>query len=74
MLLIVIEALALSALAVALGSAALLIGSGPGTATLIESSGIGLSARLDIVSAAMLMLVAFIGWVVVRYCRLETQA
>lgn len=65
--LIAIEALALSALAVALGSAAPLIGSGPGTATLIESSGIGLSARVDIVSAAMLMLVAFIGWVVVRY-------
>lgn len=29
--------------------------------------GVGLSARLDVISAVMLLLVSFIGWIVVRY-------
>lgn len=56
----VAEGAALVALAVAAGSVAVLIGLGPGTA---------LSLRLDAVSATMLLLVAFVGWIVVRYSR-----
>lgn len=63
----VAEGLALAALAVAVLSAALLIASGAGTSPLLGSHGIGLSVRLDAVSVTMLLLVAFIGWVVVRY-------
>jgi len=48
------------ALAVALASLALLVLAGPGSAPL------GL-ARLDAVSATMLLLVAFVGWIVLRY-------
>ena len=40
---------------------------GPGTSELIGIAGAGLSIRLDTVSAVMLLLVSFIGWVVVRY-------
>lgn len=59
--------LSLAAIATALGSVALLAAFGPETAKLLAFGGIGFSARLDAVSAAMLLLVAFIGWVVVRY-------
>ncbi|MFO1079705.1 MAG: proton-conducting transporter membrane subunit [Reyranellaceae bacterium] len=52
------EAAALLALAASLASTAMLIVSGPWTV---------LSLRLDAVSATMLVLVTFIGWVVVRY-------
>ncbi len=58
---------ALAALAVAVLSAAYLIGHGPMTSPLIGLFGLGLSVRLDAVSATMLVLVAFVGWVVVRY-------
>jgi NAD(P)H-quinone oxidoreductase subunit 5 len=51
---------AMSALAVAVASLGLLIAQGPGTAPLAL-------ARLDALSAAMGLLVAFVGWVVVRY-------
>lgn len=40
---------------------------GSGSSSLLGLQGIGLSARLDAVSATMLILVAFVGWVVVRY-------
>ena len=40
---------------------------GPATSPLIGWAGIGLSARIDVVSVVMLLLVSFIGWVVVRY-------
>ena len=62
-----VQALSVFALVAALGSAAALIGFGPATSPLLGMSGVGLSVRLDVVSAAMLLLVAFIGWIVVRY-------
>lgn len=40
---------------------------GPSTTTLLGISGVGFSARVDIVSVAMLLLVSFIGWIVIRY-------
>jgi len=61
------EGAALAALVVAIASAVGLGLDGPGTSPLLGIQGIGLSARLDVVSAAMLVLVAFVGWVVVRY-------
>lgn len=42
---------------------------GPGESPLIGLYGLGLSVRLDAVSLSMLLLVAFIGWIVVRYTR-----
>jgi NAD(P)H-quinone oxidoreductase subunit 5 len=40
---------------------------GTGTSEMIGWGAFGLSARIDAVSVAMLLLVSFIGWVVVRY-------
>ena len=61
------EAAALTALAVAIASAALLVSQGAGTGPLLGIGDLGLSTRLDVVSAIMLILAAFVGWVVVRY-------
>ena len=61
------EIAALSALAVAAVCAVLLVFHGPTTSALVGWGGLGLSLRLDAVSAVMMLLVAFIGWVVVRY-------
>lgn len=61
------EAAALLAMVAALTATAGLIVLGPDVSPVIGVRGIGLSARLDAVSAAMLVLVTFIGWVVVRY-------
>ncbi|PTS90856.1 MULTISPECIES: NADH-quinone oxidoreductase subunit L [unclassified Caulobacter] len=61
------EASALVALVVAVVSAAALVVNGAGDSRLIGLNGIGLSLRLDAVSAVMVLLVSFIGWVVVRY-------
>lgn len=63
------EGAALFALAAAIASAALLVVSGPATSDLIGHAGIGLSVRLDAVSVTMLTLVAFVGWIVIRYAR-----
>jgi NAD(P)H-quinone oxidoreductase subunit 5 len=57
----------LIALGVALVSAARLVQSGPFDARAIGLGGVGLSVHLDALSAVMLLLVTFIGWVVVRY-------
>ncbi|MGJ3649371.1 proton-conducting transporter transmembrane domain-containing protein [Sphingomonas sp. GlSt437] len=66
----VCEAAAMLALLIAIGAAIMLGGHGASTAALIgDRSGLGLAVRLDIVSAAMLLLVSFIGWVVTRYAR-----
>lgn len=43
--------------------------SGPSTSSLVGATGIGLSARLDIVSVAMTLTVAFVGWIVLRFSR-----
>ena len=66
---VISEAAALLALLAASGSTALLILTGPAVSPLIGVHGIGLSVRLDAVSAAMMLLVTFVGWVVVRYAR-----
>jgi NAD(P)H-quinone oxidoreductase subunit 5 len=59
------QALALAALGSALLALMVLLVSGPRTASLALLP--GLSARVDAVSVALLVLIAFIGWVVVRY-------
>jgi NAD(P)H-quinone oxidoreductase subunit 5 len=66
-LLRVAETACLAAILGALASAAVLASVGPATSPLLGVSGGGLSVRLDLVSVTMLVLVAFIGWVVLRY-------
>ncbi len=61
------EGAALLTLVAAFASAAGLIFFGPGVSPVIGLEGVGLAVRLDAVSAVMLLLVAFIGWIVVRY-------
>ena len=61
------EGAALIALIAAIVSAVVLVLQGPGTAWLLGSERFGLASRLDAVSATMLVLVAFVGWIVVRY-------
>lgn len=63
------EGAAVGALLVAMTSLALLLLRGAGGSGLVGWAGIGLSTRLDAVSVAMLLLVAFVGWIVVRYAR-----
>jgi NAD(P)H-quinone oxidoreductase subunit 5 len=63
------EACALLSLLIAAGALVTLLRSGAGSSALLGVAGIGLSARLDAVSASMLLLVAFVGWIVVRYTR-----
>ncbi len=62
-----IEVLVALAIAVAVASVALLIVSGPQTGSMSFLQLIGIATRLDAISAIMLLLVSFIGWVVVRY-------
>ncbi len=52
---------------VALTSIILLIVNDAGTAPLIGLFGVGISIRLDVISATMNLLVSFVGWVVIRY-------
>jgi NADH:ubiquinone oxidoreductase subunit 5 (subunit L)/multisubunit Na+/H+ antiporter MnhA subunit len=66
---VVAEGAAILAFAVACGAVGLLVARGPATSPLIGAGGIGLSARLDVVSGTMLLLVAFVGWIVIRYTR-----
>ena len=61
------EGAALIALVAAIASAVVLALQGPGTASVAIMDRIGLATRLDAVSATMLVLVAFVGWVVLRY-------
>jgi NAD(P)H-quinone oxidoreductase subunit 5 len=61
------EAAALVAFVAALFVAAALIAYGSATTPLLGLEDLGLSLRIDAVSAVMLGLVAFIGWVVLRY-------
>lgn len=65
--LVLTEAAALWSLVVAAGATYWLLTHGPATSPLIGAGGVGLSVRLDAVSVVMLTLVAFIGWVVLRY-------
>lgn len=61
------EASALTAFGLSILACVTLITHGPGTSPLLGAGGIGLSARLDSVSAVMLLLVSFVGWIVLRY-------
>jgi NAD(P)H-quinone oxidoreductase subunit 5 len=63
------EAAALAALAAAAAAAAALALYGPGGGALPGAGALGLAQRLDAVSAVMLLLVAFIAWIVLRYSR-----
>jgi len=62
-----VEAGALLAIPITIAAAGGLAAAGAGATPLAGVAGIGLSFRLDVVSAAMSILVAFVGWVVVRY-------
>jgi NAD(P)H-quinone oxidoreductase subunit 5 len=59
----------LGAFAVAVASALVYAAAGGGGSAIFGVGGVGLSARLDAVSAAMLALVGFVGWVVLRFAR-----
>lgn len=63
------EAASLLALLAAILSAGRLILVGAGDSPVIGFQGVGLSVRLDAVSATMLLLVTFVGWIDVRYAR-----
>lgn len=58
-----IEVLALLPIGLALGAVGLLVANGPMSTALAA----GFVVRLDVVSAVMLLLVSFVGWIVVRY-------
>jgi NAD(P)H-quinone oxidoreductase subunit 5 len=61
------EASAVAAIVVGIVSTILLVLRGPASSQLLGLFGAGISIRVDAVSATMLLLVSFIGWVVVRY-------
>lgn len=63
------EGASLVALVIALLSAGVAIVRGAGESPLLGAAPFGMSARLDAVSTTMLVLVAFVGWVVTRYAR-----
>ena len=63
------EAASLLALLAATLSAGGLILWGGGDSPVVGFRGVGLSVRVDAVSATMLLLVTFVGWIVVRYAR-----
>ena len=46
-----------------------LVLSGPASSATLGAYGLGLSLRIDALSATMMLLVAFVGWAVVRYAR-----
>ena len=63
------EAATLLALVAAMVAAVGLIACGTNLSPLIGIYSVGFSVRLDAISAIMLILVTFIGWIVVRYAR-----
>ncbi|SEN98511.1 proton-conducting transporter transmembrane domain-containing protein [Palleronia pelagia] len=63
------ETAALVALAVAVLAAIQLAVAGQSTSPVVGIAAIGLSARSDIVSVAMTLTVAFVGWAVLRFSR-----
>jgi NAD(P)H-quinone oxidoreductase subunit 5 len=63
------EAAAALAALLALGGVAQLLAFGPVTLTAGGAGGAAFALRLDAVSATITLLVAFVGWVVVRYSR-----
>jgi NAD(P)H-quinone oxidoreductase subunit 5 len=65
----IVEGAALLALAGAVLFATLAATYGATTSALIGANGLGLQVRVDALSAVMVLLVAFVGWVVIRYAR-----
>ncbi len=63
------EVAALAALAVAITAVGVLVLRGAGSSPMFGIAGSGFSARVDAVSATMLTLVSFVGWIVCRYAR-----
>ncbi len=63
------EYLALCGVAIGVLAAFALALQGPATSPLIGIAGAGLSVRIDIVSVAMFLTVAFVGWVTLRFSR-----
>ena len=63
------EALALLAVLVALGVLGRLVSGGSVSSPLLGFAGFGLSFRIDAVSAPLLLLITFLGWIVIRYTR-----
>ncbi|WP_163575284.1 proton-conducting transporter transmembrane domain-containing protein [Halomonas faecis] len=61
------ETAALVSFAIAMLAAVVLVIHGPGTSPVLGLDEFGLSVRVDAVSTAMLLLVSFVGWVVLRY-------
>lgn len=61
------ELATLVALGVAVATAFLLVVAGTGTSPILGHEVFGLSSRVDMLSAIMLLLVASVGWVVVRF-------
>jgi len=64
-----LESVLLGVLAATGAGFAHLMQNAPYTASLLAWRGAGLTIRIDVVSLAVLALVAFIGWVVLRYAR-----
>lgn len=64
-----LEMIVLGCLAVALAALVEVLQSGVSTAGFLVWHGAGLSLRMDAVSLPMIALVAFIGWIVLRYSR-----
>ena len=62
-----LEAASLVALCGAIGAAVWLGLAGAASTALVGPAGFALTVRLDVVGAAMLVLVTFIGWIVLRY-------
>jgi NAD(P)H-quinone oxidoreductase subunit 5 len=61
------ETAALVAIAASIASAVMLVIEGAATSPALGTEALGLSVRLDVVSAVMLVMVSVIGWVVLRY-------
>ncbi len=64
---LMIEVLMAAAVVAALATVGSLAATEPGTSPLLGANGLGFAIRLDVVSATMLLLVSFVGWVVVRF-------
>ncbi len=61
------ESVAFLVFVLAVSATFVLYQAGSGTSSLLGVAGVGLSARVDVVSGTMLCLVTFIGWIVLRY-------
>ncbi len=67
LVLLALQCIAPLALASAISASVWLALAGPATTVLFGSAALGLAIRLDAVSAPILLLVTFIGWIVLRY-------